>query len=385
LRGRFSSRWRTACARSRTARSPTPRVSPLVEELGDGRCRVTVAYRDDGADDVWLLGGLAGADPTDRRLRRAADGWWERTYELPSDVRTAYRFLTAFVPTEASAMITDPLNPRVHVYPGNPEIPGDEDASVSLLELPGAAPMRWSLERTGSARGETTSHRLRSELLGNERQVFTYTPPGYDPARTYPLVVCFDGRAYTSEAYVPLPTVLDNLIDAGAIPPLVAVLPDGLDSETRGRELRCHEPFVEFLTDELLPWAHERLSFDDDPAQTVAAGASLGGLTAAFCGLRRPDVFGLVLSQSGAFQLGLTRDFARADTLPLRLFLDVGMLETVAFEQFAPLYHANVHMRDVLTAKGYDVTFKTFPGGHDFFWWRETVADGLIALLGPQH
>jgi enterochelin esterase family protein len=52
------------------------------------------------------------------------------------------------------------------------------------------------------------------------------------------------------------------------------------------------------------------------------------------------------------------------------------------FEQFAPLYHANLHLRDVLIAKGYDVSFRTFPGGHDYLWWRETVADGLISLLG---
>ena len=32
--------------------------------------------------------------------------------------------------------------------------------------------------------------------------------------------------------------------------------------------------------------------------------------------------------------------------------------------------------------QGYDVSFRAFPGGHDYFWWRETVADGLIALLG---
>jgi enterochelin esterase family protein len=190
--------------------------------------------------------------------------------------------------------------------------------------------------------------------------------------------VCFDGLAYTLEAYVPLPTVLDNLIAAGEIPPVVAVLPDSLDQATRIRELSLHEPFVEFVAEELLPWANARLSIDGDPARTVVAGSSLGGLAAAFCGLRRPDVFGLVLSQSGAYQLAEFRGpslFAVEDRVPLRFYLDAGSFELQQVK-------ANLHMRDVLVAKGYDVDYRTFPGGHDFFWWRETIADGLISLLG---
>jgi enterochelin esterase family protein len=95
-------------------------------------------------------------------------------------------------------------------------------------------------------------------------------------------------------------------------------------------------------------------------------------------------VFGLVLSQSGSFQRGLPAEFASAERLPLRFSLDVGALETAPFERFASLYHANLHFRDVLTAKGYDVELRVFPGGHDYFWWRETVADGLVALLGSR-
>lgn len=362
---------------------PSGRISPLVEELDDDRYRVTVAYHDDAADDIWVIGGLAGADPADRRMRPAGGGWWERSYELEGDVRTGYWFTTALTPSGIGDLMADPLNPRGHVYPANPDDPEDEDMTLSLIELPGATPLRWSVPAESVPQGEVAMERLASAQLDNEREVFTYTPPHYDAGQSYPLLICFDGWAYVQEPYVPLPTVLDNLIAAGAIPPVVAVLPDSLDSATRQRELKLHEPFIEFLAEELLPWAHDRLSFEDDPARTVVAGSSLGGLTAAFGGLRRPDLFGLVLSQSGAFQRGLAREFAEADRLPLRFALDVGVLETTSFERFPSLYHANLHLRDVLVAKGYDISFRTFPGGHDYLWWRETVADGLITLLAP--
>jgi enterochelin esterase family protein len=42
------------------------------------------------------------------------------------------------------------------------------------------------------------------------------------------------------------------------------------------------------------------------------------------------------------------------------------------------------HVRDVLLAKGYEVAYREFPGGHDYFWWIESLAEGLIALLGDR-
>lgn len=355
-------------------------TSPLVEPLERGRYRITVSFFDDTAEDVYVIGGLAGADPADRRMRRGADGWWTRTYEVEGPARLSYIFTRELIPNGADSLIPDPLNPVQHVYAPDPDVPDDREMRISVVELPGAPERRRHVARD-APRGVVESELLASPLLGNERRVFTYRPPGYDAGRAYPLVIVFDGQAYTDETYVPLPAVFDNLIAESSIPPVVAVLPGSLDYETRHRELNLHEPFLAFLVDELLPWAHERLSFAADPSRTLVAGASLGGLAAAFCALRRPDVFGLVLSQSGAFQRGLPEEFAAVERLPIRFALDVGRYETVAQEQDASLYHANLHLRDVLVAKGYDVSFVVYPGGHDFFWWRETIADGLVSLL----
>jgi hypothetical protein len=39
-------------------------------------------------------------------------------------------------------------------------------------------------------------------------------------------------------------------------------------------------------------------------------------------------------------------------------------------------------MRDVLLAKGYEVRYQMFVGGHDYKNWRGTLADGIVALIG---
>jgi enterochelin esterase family protein len=130
-----------------------------------------------------------------------------------------------------------------------------------------------------------------------------------------------------------------------------------------------------------------------DPARTIVGGLSLGGLMSAFCGLRHPEVFGNVLSQSGAFSFAWDGDgepiemgrlFATAPKLPVRFYLDAGLMETAVspMNRGVSLLSANRHVRDVLRAKGYDLEYREFNGGHECLNWRGTLADGLISLVG---
>ena len=42
------------------------------------------------------------------------------------------------------------------------------------------------------------------------------------------------------------------------------------------------------------------------------------------------------------------------------------------------------NMRDALLSKGYNVEYENFYSGHDYLSWGETLASGLIALLGER-
>jgi enterochelin esterase family protein len=185
------------------------------------------------------------------------------------------------------------------------------------------------------------------------------------------------------------------MIAAGAIPPLVAVMianPTG-DPARRLHELMGAADFAELVHDELMPWVRGTHNVTDDPARTIIAGSSLGGLMAAFLGYHQSDLFGNVLSQSGSFwwrssdeheHVELARLYRDAQRLPLRFFLEVGILETVTTPGNGPSQVvANRHLRDVLLAKGYDVAYREYGGGHNYLAWQITISDGLIALLKP--
>jgi enterochelin esterase family protein len=122
----------------------------------------------------------------------------------------------------------------------------------------------------------------------------------------------------------------------------------------------------------------------------------LGGIGAACAGLLHPETFGNVLAQSGAFHRAppsasaeesssepnwLVRQFISSPRKPVRFYLEAGSAEFNATGGGDSILFCTRTLRDVLRAKGYEVYFQEFAGGHDYLSWRGTLADGLIALM----
>ncbi|MGX6450057.1 alpha/beta hydrolase, partial [Patulibacter sp. S7RM1-6] len=232
--------------------------------------------------------------------------------------------------------------------------------------------------------GTVERHAVPSAALGAPRETWVYVPPGADAGAPLAVAVLLDGDVWGDA--IPIAPTLDALIAARAIPPTCALMPHSLDGETREREMAMGDAHVRFLADELLPWAATRWPVTEDPARTVIAGQSMGGLGAAYAGLVAPARFGGVLAQSGSYWwpedddgtaheriVGWVDDLQAPPTA--RFWMEVGRHEWM-------LLGTNRRMRDALRAAGADVTFREFGGGHDYACWRGGLADGLVALLG---
>ena len=321
---------------------------------------------------------------------------WYRTYRARSDLRISYHLSpddplrplaamsldeqAAYTAERARAWLTDPLNrDRFEFDPRTP--------AYSIAELPDAPPQRYVIRRSGVPEGTIERHDLDRDPFGEGRRIWTYLPPAYHPTRgPYPLLVLFDGWGSRK---LGVHTTLDNMIADGVIPSTVCVMLHQLD---RNIELPCNERFADWLATDFVPrWVRPRYAVTADPAQTVVSGMSYGGLGATWCAFRHPEVFGNVLSQSGSFwwrpedqpHEWLTRQFDASPALPVRHYMDVGLLEDGATPGEGPsMVQANRHLRDVLRGKGNDVRYAEFNGGHDYVSWRGTIADGLAFLLG---
>ena len=398
-------------------------TTPLVEPFGsDGKYQlVTFLWR--GTHDtrnVLVRGSFVRIlTPEDYAMHQIPNSdVWYLTLKFPTGARFPYQIspndpLTFTGPRAAQRTATrqaDPLNPRRYQCPPNTS----KYNCDSIAELPGAPPQPWLVAKPGVAEGRVEKQTIKSAIQKIDRPFSVYTPANYKAdGPPNALLILFDGEDLPNDPY-PV-TTLNNLIAASKIPPTVAVFVENVPRR-RLVDLVANAEFADFMAKELVPWVRAHYNVTKDPKQTVLTGYSAGGLAATYVALRHSEVFGNVLSRSGAYWWSfehnggvcgsrcpesggrggessrdattegnfLVKEFLASPKLPLRFYLAAGTFEIDAEGGGGNILEATRHLRDVLRAKGYDVHYQQFVGGHDGLSWRWLLADGLMALLGPR-
>lgn len=221
--------------------------------------------------------------------------------------------------------------------------------------------------------GRVEEFEFASERLGNRRAMYVYTPPGYDTDPTpFPALYVHDGGEYLHRAR--LSVVLDNLIHAGEVTPLIAVMADPVDRMT---EYMMNEGYANFVYAELLPHIDTRFRTLASAEGRGVMGASLGGLISVHLALERPDLFSRVASQSGAFFIAEDRvlSLGRNARAAQSFYFDVGKYE----QRFIP---AHLELIETLKAQGCRCFFQELAGGHNWTSWRAHLKE-LLTFLWP--
>ena len=290
---------------------------------------------------------------------------------------------------------TDPLEPDIYGYsfsvdgvthfdPSNPATVPNYLYAASSLHVPGPA-LPW--EEGDVRRGALHRHFHHSSVVGDNRDFFVYTPPGYDPqaAKPYPVLYLLhgfsdDARAWTAvgRAHV----ILDNLIASGKARPMLVVMPFGYGAPQilsrtgpmfRDVALRKanQQKFRETLLQDVMPAVEKLYRASTDRESRAVAGLSMGGGESLDVGLNARDRFAWV----GAFSSAVPEDpdgaFPGLDARtkpPLRL-----LWIACGSEDF--LTAANRKFWDWLEVKQVPFMKIETSGGHTWQVWRRNLAN----------
>lgn len=219
-------------------------------------------------------------------------------------------------------------------------------------------------------------------FAGTVRDWSVYVPAQFKPDGSAALMVFQDGHDYVNlKGNWRVPTVFDNLIAKGEMPPTIAIfINPGNDAtkpmpqsawkvSNRSTEYdSLGDRYARFLIEEILPAVREKWPFSDDPEKHAISGASSGGICSFTVAWERPDQFRKVLSTIGSFtniRGGNAYPYLirKTERKPLRVFLQDGANDID--NEFGNWPLANKMMANSLEYMAYDVRFEFGDGAHN--------------------
>jgi enterochelin esterase family protein len=353
----------------------TPMYADVISpEVHDDQT-VTFRVRVPGADEVLLssyvlLPALGHEAPVPFEL--GDEGTWTLTIgPVPPNIYP-YRLVID------GATVPDPNNTMAR-YANQPP--------YSQLVVHGDGPAFYDARTV--PHGAVTRHIYHSDVTDGEREVYVYTPPGYDPTQTYPVLYLLGGSGELASTWSRdgrVNFIMDNLLAEGRVEPMVIVMPN---NQVVHRRLPNHEAvtfdlFEDDLRQHIIPLIEAQYSVRTDPSGRALAGLSMGGRHTQFVGFRSLDLFRSfgVLSAGHVDTETLNADFLNDPTINDKidyLFVGQGTTEARPDGRTEALHEA-------LLNHGVDHAYYVGGGsGHDWITWRHLLyARFLPGLWGGE-
>jgi enterochelin esterase-like enzyme len=353
------------------------------EVLADGR--ITFRLLAPNATDVVVQGNWQGG--RDLKMTRDNAGVWSVTAPALQPELWAYTFSVNGVRT---------LDPR------NYNVVRDGVGFMNTVLVPGDASAVFQARAV--PHGTMTTQWFQSAEMKAARRMFVYTPPGYeDGTAKYPVLYLLHGSGGDEEAWPTMGianVIMDNLLAAGKIKRMIVVMPNAYWNEVASLDLAGPRtapppgvgsgnsefaPHERALVNDIVPFVDRHYRTLPSRENRALAGLSMGSGIAMNVGLKHLDVFASVgIMSSGTFGRAVNGVVPGADlleqTLPgffadpaatnkklKLLFFSCGTEDT--------RIEALTKVETDLRARKINLTFKRYPGEHEWKVWRHSLAD----------
>jgi len=297
--------------------------------------------------------------------------------EFEKDARFDYKLVVD------NKWILDPLNDKKV---------GGGFGENSYFKMPDYKENEYSIIKNDVPNGKIHKYFIDSTILNEKRMIQVYLPYNYDPNQKYRVLYFQDGNEYIKLGNATI--TLDNLIFQKKTEPVVAVF---VEPKTRVDDYIYNDGYVNFFVKEMIVFVEKSFNVRNDKKGRVIIGDSLGGFVSSYIVYKNLDIFGGILSHSGAFPLTKLNNFLyrgkiykgipfirEIKNVPFDIdwYLVCGRYEK-KIAGFFDFTNGNIEFYDALKQNPNfkKIDFKLYNEGHSWGLWKNTLADGLIFLL----
>ncbi len=337
--------------------------SPEVHPDGTVTFRLNAA----AAQKVELrLEDASGEKPTE--MTKDASGLWTATTAALAPDIYSYTFVVDGLTI---------IDPNVHAFVPN------HFAQGGVFTVPASPAATW--EETDVPHGELHRHFYTSKIVGDRRDFFVYTPPGFDAKKKtkYPVLYLLHGYSDYADAWPVMGKanfILDNLIAQGKAKPMIVVMPLGYGAprllengwkHVGGSELwqQNIEKFADTLVTEVIPQVEAEYPVIKDRKGRAIAGLSMGGAETLYTGLNHLDTFAWMGAMSSAIFDDPAKNFPGLDAKSAEKI----KLLWIACGKEDGLLKRNQEFKSWLTSKNIPFTGVETDGAHSWPVWRRNL------------
>jgi len=244
-----------------------------------------------------------------------------------------------------------------------------------------------------------------SSSLSKEMNVDVYLPPNYNPKNKYPVLYLLHGKDSNQNSW--MTTLLGfnsihidhdatRLINEGKVRPLIIVSPEidngyGINTSSKTFTVGDYDrgQYGNFITRDLIQYIDTHYSVVQSRDGRYIGGYSMGGFAALHAAFTNQNLYSKVGVMSAALWSGglptsLSWIYSTPEQQNSRDPITIAKETSIKIPVYMiegesdPFYSPDITLAHELNTNATKVTLKTYPGGHNYTFWRRHASELLL-------